>query len=87
MLIKELHYLPHRWYNLGLSLEIPHIELEIIDANHRGSAERSLIEVLQLWLKRSPQPTWEALVKALKGPIVRRDELAAEIEAKYCHTV
>ena len=88
MLMKELRYLDHLWYRLGrLLLEEPHFELEIIEANHRGSAKRSLIEVLQLRLKRSPQPTWKTIVEALKDPIVGRHRLAAEIEAKYCHSL
>ena len=46
MLMKELRYLDHLWYRLGrLLLEEPHFELEIIEANHHGSAKRSLIEV------------------------------------------
>jgi len=86
-LINELCYLRHQWYNLGLSLETPHIELKIINSNYRGSAETSLIEVLQLWLKRSAQPTWETIVEALKHPIVGEPRLAAQIEAKYCHSL
>ena len=86
-LIKELHYLPHLWYRLGLSLGIPDIELEIIEVNYREDPRRSLIKVLQMWLRRSPQPTWEAIVEALKHPIVGEPRLAAKIEAKYCHSL
>ena len=72
---------------LGLLLGIPNDELEIIEVNYREDPQRSLIGVLQLWLKRSPQPTWEAIVEALKHPIVGEPRLAAEIEAKYCHSL
>ena len=83
-LMKELHYLPHLWYRLGLSLGIPSYLRHAIEADYRGDTERSFIEVLQLWLRHSPQPTWEAIVEALKD--VWECELAAEIEAKYCHS-
>lgn len=59
----------------------------MISADHRGNTKRSLIEVLQLWLRRSPQPTWETIVEALKDPIVGEPRLAKEIEAKYCHSL
>ena len=87
MLMNELHYLGFQWYNLGLLLERPPFELNIIETNHRRDPQRSLAEVLQLWLKHSPQPTWEAIVKALKHPTVGEHRLAAEIEAKYCHSL
>ena len=83
-LIKELRYLLE-WYELGLLLEIPVDELDIIEINSRADPQRSLIEVLQLWLKRSPQPTWKTMVEALK--FVGRHRLAEEIEAKYCHSL
>ena len=40
--------------------------------------------VLKHWLQTAvdPHPTWEAVVKALKSPLVNEMKLAAELECK-----
>ena len=81
-LFQELHHVSVMWFNLGIELEIPVSVLYNIQSDHRGT-ERCFIEMLQVWLKISPQPTWEAIVNALKSPSVGEPRLAMEIEAKY----
>ena len=82
-LIQELHQVSFRWHELGTVLGIPLYMLESIQVNYRMDPHRSLVEVLQVWLRNSPQPTWEAIVNALKIPFVGEPRLAMEIEAKY----
>ena len=43
-------------------------------------------EMLKHWLKSSidPPPTWEAVVTALRSPIVNERYVAACLEFKYC---
>ena len=43
-------------------------------------------EILKHWLKTavSPRPTWEAVVTALRSPLVNEMSVAAQLEAKYC---
>ena len=84
-LINELHEALPLWYDLGIQLGIRPSNLESIRVDHHTSG-RCFIEMLQVWLKTSPQPTWEAIVEALKSPIVEDHILAAKIEAKYCHS-
>ena len=44
-------------------------------------------EMLKTWLKISVNPTWEAVVAALRSPIVSANNVAAELESKYCTPV
>ena len=46
----------------------------------------SLHEVLMYWLKTAvdPPPTWNAVVTALKSPLVGEKNIAAQLESKYC---
>ena len=43
-------------------------------------------EVLIHWLKTStdPPPTWEAVITALRSPLVNEKNVAAQLESKYC---
>ena len=43
-----------------------------------------MMEMLKHWLQTAvdPRPTWEAVVKALKSPLVNEMKLAAELECK-----
>ena len=43
----------------------------------------SLREVLIYWLKAKP-PTWDAVITALKSPIVGEENTAAQLESRYC---
>ena len=45
-----------------------------------------MCEVLKYWLKiaTDPRPTWEAVVAALRSPIVNEKYLAEQLESKYC---
>ena len=46
-------------------------------------------EVLKHWLTTAvdPPPTWEAVVVALRSPIVDQMKVAAQLELKYCAPV
>ena len=81
-LFQELHHVSIMWFHLGIALKIPVSVLISIKSDHRNT-ERAFIEMLQVWLKMSPQPTWEAIVNALKSCTVGEPRLATEIEAKY----
>ena len=48
-----------------------------------------MCEVLKHWLKTAvdPPPTWEAVVTALRSPLVNEMSVSAQLEAKYCASV
>ena len=43
-------------------------------------------EMLMHWLQTAvdPPPTWEAVITALKSPLVNENNVAAQLESKYC---
>ena len=45
-----------------------------------------LCEMLKYWLETAvdPRPTWEAVVKALKSPLVKEMNLAGQLEHECC---
>ena len=74
----------HKWYNIGLELDIPFKTLDGIAANFRMTGD-CLREMLKQWLTRvSPPPSWSSLVEPLSSEPVREQELAEEIRSQYC---
>ena len=43
-----------------------------------------MLHMLEYWIENTPSPSWRQLVDALKAPSVGYDQLAMEIEEKYC---
>ena len=45
--------------------------------------------MLEHWFKTAvdPPPTWEAVIAALRSPIVDRRDIAAQLGSKYCNPV
>ena len=73
-----------KWYNIGIQLEI---DVSVLDAIKQDNDDVGLrlTAMLNGWLKQTtPSPTWQALVHALKSPMVGCRHLAESIEKKYC---
>ena len=85
VLLNELHPVRASWYKIGLELDIPHTELDCFEQKYSDPSDL-ICEVLKYWLKTSidPPPTWEAVVTALRSPIVNEKNVAAQLESKYC---
>ena len=66
-------------------MEIPFTTLDCFKQNHSDQLE-IMRETLKHWLKTAvdPPPTWEAVVMALRSPIVNEMSVAAQLESKYC---
>lgn len=72
-----------KWMDLGTELAIPRMELELLTSEHNKNRD-PLAEMLQVWLKRrSPRPSWNSLVAALKHPTIGGESLAHDIEQKF----
>ena len=55
-----------RWYNIGLKLNLPSSDLEVLK---NLSPDEALREVLRSWLQRTNSaPTWSRLMEALRSP-------------------
>ena len=68
-------------HNFGLQLNIRNYDLEVIMSNNRDRLKEQLREVLNIYLKQTPQSSWYQVALALQniGDITN----AAEIAQKY----
>ena len=82
-LLEELVKISHKWYELGVRLELEEGTLKTIKSNHPENAQRCLSEVLSTWLKAEPRATWHTLCAALRSETVDEKELASSLVAKY----
>ena len=80
-----LHSVCHKWFNIGLQLDVPKSRLNIIKTDRPG-AEEQMCTMLDYWLDNAPKlhQSWKFLVNALKAPTVGQCRLANELEEKYC---
>ena len=88
VLLTELHPVRACWYNIGLELGISFTTLDWFQHTYSDSLDL-MREMLKHWLKTSidPPPTWEAVITALRSPIVNEKNIAAQLEIKYCGQV
>ena len=86
-LLHELHPVRASWYNIGLELDIPHSTLNGFKPMYSDQLDL-MREMLLYWLDTAvdPPPTWEAVVSALRSPIVCMTYVAEQLESKYCAT-
>ncbi|XP_019860432.1 PREDICTED: uncharacterized protein LOC109588756 isoform X2 [Amphimedon queenslandica] len=63
--LKDGFFPDHRWLDLGLSLNLIHNDLSVIESD-RPTAHRRLQEMLSLWLRRG-RATWNRLAAALEN--------------------
>ena len=84
-MLNALHSVRASWYNIGLELDIPHTELDCFRQKYTDQSDL-MREMLKHWLDVAvdPRPTWEAVVTALRAPIVDKKHVAEQLESKYC---
>ena len=70
------------WFLLGINLGLPKHELSKIQQNyaHQGN-DQQRVEMLYLWLQRTPNATWEDVVRALEQ--MGENRVAENIHEKY----
>ncbi len=72
------------WYNIGLALDMDPGTLDAMKVGTYKDPRDCLREMLKEWLSTSPDPSWEGLIAALRDPVVGKETLARQLEAKYC---
>ena len=68
------------WFSLGLNLGLQKHELTKIERDYQGN-DRRRVEMLDLWLQRTPNATWEDVVRALQQ--MGENVVAENIREKY----
>ena len=75
LVLKEIHPVREKWYNIGLQLLVPVTELQRIEAEHKGDHTTCLRHMLVEWLN-SGHANWKSLCDALQSPIVLGEDAA-----------
>ena len=81
LLHRELYDMQHRWYGLGLQLDLPPSTLNVIRHNSTD-AEMMLGRICEEWLCNRDGACWEDIVDALK--VMRHVAMAKRIHSAYC---
>ncbi len=83
-MLTELVGIAGKWDSLGLTLDIPNCDIEIIRCNHQGDVQKCVEKMVEKWFHLCPshQLSWNTLCTALKNPLVSRPDIAAKIERK-----
>jgi len=68
------------WFSLGLNFGLQKHELTKIERDYQGN-DRRRVEMLDLWLHRTPNATWEDVVRALQQ--MGENTVAEIIREKY----
>ena len=83
---KQLIKVSHKWYDIGLELNVKPSVLNRIRSQYSNPTE-CLREMLSEWLSGiNPYPTWEALAQALESLTVGESRLAMNVREKYLVT-
>ena len=81
---RELCPVSHKWYSLGVQLEISVGTLKCIELENR-QITKCLLEILTVWLQHTnPSPTWNVLIEVLESSPVDERLLAQQLRDKYC---
>ncbi len=80
--LNELLDASSNWENIGLGLRLSPGILQALKGPYKLPWD-CLRDMLREWLNRSPDPSWQSLIRVLRSPIVGKDTLANHLEAKY----
>ena len=84
-LMEELTETSHKWFEIGIYLEVPNYRLQSIRSCNDDVIQR-LYGVLDFW-KNNPKPTkpytWQTIVSSLRSRIVFDENLASKIKQRY----
>ncbi len=81
--LTELLEVGAAWYKIGLALKFSPGTLDAMKGPHKEPMD-CMMDMLKEWLSTSPDPSWEGLIAALRHPVVAKQALARQLEAKYC---
>ena len=69
------------WYNIGLSLRISPDDLDTIQKDQHNT-KPCYMEMLKVWLRKRPHPSWSKLAEALRSPLVGYEDLADRLASR-----
>ena len=69
------------WYRLGLELDVPVSDLDIIQYDCPGRCQDGMQRMMGIWLKRCVNPTWKQIMIALQR--MNNNSLAKCVENEH----
>ena len=83
--VEELHEVKTKWRAIGIQLEVPLAALKTIGYAHKTDPEQAFADMTEEWLGQiHPEPSWSAIVDALRSRSVGEGHLASVVERKRC---
>ena len=72
-----------KWFDVGSELLEPGDErqLKIIKSNNKLSLDESCAEMLDLWIEKQPDASWDQLIEALSAPGIEMYSVASKIKS------
>ena len=83
VVLTELYPVRAKWYNIGLQLLVPVLDLRRIESEYKNDHSTCLRQMLIKWLEMG-SANWETMCKALECPIVSGEALVTKLRQKYC---
>ena len=75
-----------KWYDIGVELlddeDVP--VLKRIKADHGRNSDECTAKMLELWLEKKPDTTWNDLIQTLREPNIKFETLASKLESLLC---
>ena len=82
-IFEELLPAQNHSYTLGIKLRLYPYVLDHIHQNTRRPSDHLLGVIMEFLKNSDPRPTWRVIVDALRSPVVRLHQLAAQVEAAH----
>lgn len=84
-IVHKLNHMIAKTKIFGRLLKLPKSTLDSIHDTWNPDAQGLLFQVIEEFVdQKEPKPTWKNIVEALRHPLMRENNLAREIEEKYC---
>ena len=69
---------------MGIQLNLTPSDLDGIEHRRGGNTLDCYSDVFEKWIQAGDSVTWRTIIRALKSPILKNNDLAERIETKYC---
>ena len=77
-----------KWYNIGLKLDISAGTLDSISKANNQNPDDCLTAMIKDWLMSGrPKPSWAAVARALKSPMVDFAQLAEQLPQQNTYSI
>ena len=83
-IVEELHDVKTKWNFIGIQLEVPRATLQKIQSTHKDDPEGAFSEMIAEWLDQTKEPSWSAIVTALRSRSVGAQNLADNVKRNKC---